>query len=47
MRVTRIIRMAPPPDCFMTHLVILEVDVEGTSATWGEYGTDEYGQHPG
>jgi quercetin dioxygenase-like cupin family protein len=34
------------PDRFMTHLALLEVDDEGTSATWGEHVTDEeYGQH--
>jgi hypothetical protein len=25
----------------MTHLAMLEVDVEGNSATWGEHVTDE------
>ena len=35
------------PDRFMTHLAMLEVDAEGTSATWGEHVTDdEYGQPP-
>ena len=29
------------PDRFMTHLAMLEVDDEGTSATWGEHVTDE------
>ena len=28
-------------DRFMTHLSMLEVDDEGTSATWGEHVTDE------
>ncbi len=32
----------------MTHLAMLEVDEEGTSATWGEHETDdEYRQPPG
>ncbi len=36
------------PDRFMTHLALLEVDDEGTSATWGDHVTDEeYGQQPG
>jgi quercetin dioxygenase-like cupin family protein len=26
---------------FMTHLALLQVDDEGTSATWGDYVTDE------
>jgi hypothetical protein len=31
----------------MTHLAMLEVDEEGTSATWGEHATDEeYGLQP-
>jgi hypothetical protein len=30
----------------MTHLAMLEVDAEGASTTWGEYVTEEYGQHP-
>ena len=35
------------PDRFMTHLGMLEVDAEGTSATWGEHVTDdEYDQQP-
>ena len=29
------------PTRFMTHLAILQVDDEGTSATWGEHVTDE------
>jgi quercetin dioxygenase-like cupin family protein len=29
------------PHRFMTHLAMLEVDNEGTSATWGEHVTDE------
>ncbi len=29
------------PDRFMTHLAMLEVDDDGTSATWGEHVTDE------
>ena len=29
------------PDRFMTHLAMLEVDEEGTSADWGEHVTDE------
>ena len=33
---------------FMTHLAMLEVDENGTSATWGEHVTDdEYGKHLG
>ena len=33
---------------FMTHLAMLEVDENGTSATWGEHVTDdEYGKQPG
>ena len=28
------------PDRFMTHLAMLEVDSEGSSATWGEHVTD-------
>ena len=36
------------PDRFMTHLALLEVDDQGTSATWGEHVSDEeYGQQPG
>ena len=36
------------PDRFMTHLAMLEVDAEGTSATWGAHVTDEeYGQQSG
>jgi quercetin dioxygenase-like cupin family protein len=32
---------------FMTHIAILQVDEEGTSATWGEHVTDEeYGAAP-
>jgi len=35
------------PDRFMTHLAMLEVDGEGTSATWGDHVTDEeYGAAP-
>jgi quercetin dioxygenase-like cupin family protein len=29
------------PSRFMTHLAMLEVDDEGTPATWGEHVTDE------
>jgi len=29
------------PNRFMTHLAMLEVDNEGTSASWGEHVTDE------
>jgi quercetin dioxygenase-like cupin family protein len=29
------------PDRLMTHLALLDVDEEGTSATWGEHVTDE------
>jgi quercetin dioxygenase-like cupin family protein len=29
------------PNRFMTHLAMLDVDDEGTSATWGEHVTDE------
>ena len=29
------------PDRFMTHLAMLEVDDEGTSAAWGEHVTDD------
>ncbi len=37
-----------PPNRFMTHLAMLEVDDDGNSATWGEHVTDdEYGQQPG
>lgn len=36
------------PTRFMTHLAMLEVDDQGTSATWGEHVSDEeYGQQPG
>lgn len=36
------------PDRFMTHIAMLQVDEEGTSATWGEHvSDDEYGQQPG
>ena len=32
---------------FMTHLALLDVDEEGTSATWGDHVTDEeYGAAP-
>ena len=35
------------PNRFMTHLAMLDVDNEGTSATWGEHvSDDEYGQQP-
>jgi len=35
------------PDRFMTHLSMLEVDEEGTSAVWGDHVTDEeYGAEP-
>jgi quercetin dioxygenase-like cupin family protein len=35
------------PNRFMTHLGMLEVDGDGTSATWGEHVTDdEYGHQP-
>ena len=35
------------PDRFMAHLAMLDVDDEGTSATWGEHVTDEeYGATP-
>ncbi len=35
------------PNRFMAHLAILEVDAEGTSATWGEHvADDEYGAAP-
>src|SRR5690242_10530146 len=35
------------PNRFMTHLALLEVDDQGTSATWGAHVTDEeYGQQP-
>jgi quercetin dioxygenase-like cupin family protein len=30
-----------PPNRFMTHLAMVEVDDEGTSATWGDQVTDE------
>ena len=29
------------PDRFMTHLAMLEVDDQGTNATWGEHVSDE------
>jgi quercetin dioxygenase-like cupin family protein len=29
------------PDRFMTHLAMLEVDEDGTSATWGDHVSDE------
>jgi quercetin dioxygenase-like cupin family protein len=29
------------PDRFMAHIAIVDVDAEGTSATWGEHVTDE------
>jgi quercetin dioxygenase-like cupin family protein len=29
------------PDRFMTHVAMLEVDEDGTSATWGNHVTDE------
>ncbi len=36
------------PDRFMTHLAMLQVDEEGTSAAWGEHVTDEeYTSHSG
>jgi quercetin dioxygenase-like cupin family protein len=36
-----------PPDRFMTHLAMLEVDDEGNPATWGEHVSDEeYGTAP-
>ncbi len=35
------------PNRFRAHLAILEVDAEGTSATWGEHvADDEYGAAP-
>jgi quercetin dioxygenase-like cupin family protein len=35
------------PDRFMTHLAMLEVDDEGSSATWGDHVSDEeYGAAP-
>jgi quercetin dioxygenase-like cupin family protein len=35
------------PERFMTHLAMLEVDVEGNAATWGEQvSDDEYGAAP-
>ena len=35
------------PNRFMTHLAILEVDEDGTPATWGDHVTDEeYGAAP-
>jgi quercetin dioxygenase-like cupin family protein len=35
------------PARFMTHLALLQVDDEGTSATWGDHVTDkEYGAAP-
>jgi quercetin dioxygenase-like cupin family protein len=30
-----------PPNRFMTHLALLEVDEQGNPATWGEHVTDE------
>ena len=36
------------PTRFMTHLAMLEVDEQGTSATWGAHVSDEeYGAVPG
>jgi quercetin dioxygenase-like cupin family protein len=36
------------PDRFMTHIAMLEVDDEGTTADWLDHVTDEeYGQQPG
>jgi quercetin dioxygenase-like cupin family protein len=36
------------PDRFMTHLAMLEVDEQRSTATWGKHVTDEeYGQQPG
>jgi len=29
------------PDRFMTHVALVQVDDEGTSATWGDHVTDE------
>jgi quercetin dioxygenase-like cupin family protein len=29
------------PDRFMTHIAMLQVDDDGTSATWGDHVTDE------
>ncbi len=29
------------PDRFMTHISMLDVDDEGTPATWGDHVTDE------
>ena len=35
------------PDRFLTHLALVEVDEEGTAATWGPHVTDaEYGAAP-
>jgi len=35
------------PSRFMTHIAMLQVDDEGTSATWGDHLTDEeYGAAP-
>jgi quercetin dioxygenase-like cupin family protein len=35
------------PTRFMTHLAMLEVDDEGTAASWGDHVSDEeYGQAP-
>jgi quercetin dioxygenase-like cupin family protein len=35
------------PDRFMTHIALLQVDDEGTSAIWGDHVTDEeYGAAP-
>jgi quercetin dioxygenase-like cupin family protein len=36
-----------PPNRFMTHLAMFEVDEEGNAATWGDHVTDEeYGAAP-
>jgi quercetin dioxygenase-like cupin family protein len=35
------------PDRFMTHIAMLQVDDEGSNATWGDHVTDdEYGAAP-
>ena len=35
------------PNRFMTHIAIVEVDADGTPATWGDHVTDEeYGAAP-
>ena len=35
------------PDRFLTHLALVEVDEEGTAATWGDYvSDDEYNAAP-